>query len=99
MAAIKHTHHALNEERRGDTARFLMAGAAPAILAGEQEAIIFDLNWSERVRYQSPFDLLHVMNAGIVLIEGFKDFDGWPRIEAGRVGSVEEALALIDTIA
>src|SRR5215212_9393425 len=33
VGAIKHTHHALNEENRGDTALFRAAGAEPVILA------------------------------------------------------------------
>ena len=99
MAAIKHTHHPLNDERKGDTALFLSAGALPVILAGDQEAIIFDSHWSEHARYQTPFDLLHFMNAGIVLVEGFKNFGGWPRLDAEHIRSVQEALALLDTIA
>ena len=30
VGAIKHTHHHLNEENRGDTAKFRAAGAEPA---------------------------------------------------------------------
>ncbi|HKB78301.1 MAG TPA: molybdopterin-guanine dinucleotide biosynthesis protein MobB, partial [Thermoanaerobaculia bacterium] len=37
VGAIKHTHHPLNEERRGDTQRFADAGADPVIFAGESE--------------------------------------------------------------
>src|SRR3954470_1765897 len=56
--AIKHTHHALNEENRGDTAAFLAAGARPVILAGDGEAVVFDGESTRRVAYTEPADLL-----------------------------------------
>ena len=97
VAAIKHTHHPLNNERRGDTEAFLRAGATAAILAGDREAIRFD--GGERLRYDSPDELLRGLDADLVLVEGFKHFEGWPRIDAARTRTVEEALAVLDTIA
>jgi molybdopterin-guanine dinucleotide biosynthesis protein len=35
-----------------------------------------------RVKFDSPADLLLHFDTDVVLIEGFKEFDGWPRIEA-----------------
>jgi len=70
--AIKHTHHALNEERRGDTARFLDAGARPVILAGDGEAVVFDGATARRVAYSSLPDLLALMSNDLVVVEGFK---------------------------
>ena len=100
MAAIKHTHHALNARREGDTGKFLEAGALPAILAGSGEAIVFDAHAPQRVTFNQPADLLdHVTDASIVFVEGFKTFTGWPRIDAERVRTVEEALGLLDRIA
>lgn len=92
VAAIKHTHHALNYERRGDTAEFEAAGAKPIILAGDREAIMFP---DRRIRFDSPEELLAFCDADIVLIEGFKNFDGWPRISPL---DVEDALAILDRI-
>ena len=92
VAAIKHTHHALNDERRGDTARFEAAGASQVILAGDGEAIVFP---DRHVRYERPDELLAFCDADIVLIEGFKNFDGWPRISPLNV---EDALAMLDRI-
>lgn len=81
VGAIKHTHHALNAERIGDTAAFLDAGAAEAILAGDGEAIVR----GERVRYAAPPELLaYLPSCDIVLVEGFKRFEGWPRIDVVR---------------
>jgi len=97
VGAIKHTHHPLNEENRGDTAMLLAAGAAPVILAGEGEAVIFDGGVAaRRVRYDSPGELLAHFATEIVLVEGFKSFREWPQVEVGR--SVEEARAILDRI-
>jgi len=79
VGAIKHTHHALPEVNRGDTAAFVEAGAHPVVLAGNGEAIVFGVG---RVDFDSPADLLVHFDTDLVLIEGFKEFDGWPRIEA-----------------
>ena len=97
VAAIKHTHHPLTEERRGDTEAFLRAGAKAAILAGDREAIRFDQG--DRIRYDSPRDLLQGIDADLVFVEGFKHYDGWPRIDAATTRTVDEALAVLDTIA
>jgi len=94
VAAIKHTHHPLNNEPRGDTAAFETAGAAPVIFAGDGEAIA----GGKRIRFESPRDLLDHIDADIVFVEGFKRFEAWPRIELDRNGriSVEDALAILD---
>jgi len=98
VAAIKHTHHALNEQKRGDTATFSRAGAAPVILAGECEAVLF-AETTRRIPFADPSDLLAYLPADVVLVEGFTQFDGWPRIEAAQAGSLQDALALLDRIA
>ena len=94
VAAIKHTHHPLNNEPRGDTAAFETAGAAPVIFAGDGEALAA----GKRIRFESPRDLLDHIDADIVFVEGFKRFEAWPRIELDRNGriSVEDALAILD---
>jgi molybdopterin-guanine dinucleotide biosynthesis protein B len=79
VGAIKHTHHELSAVNRGDTAAFAEAGAHPVILAGNHEAIVFGVG---RVEFNSPADLLMHFDTDLVLIEGFKSFGGWPRIEA-----------------
>src|SRR5258706_15513133 len=77
--AIKHTHHPLNEEERGDTARFLAAGALPVILAGNGEAVIFGGapggRGTRRVAYGEPGELLEHFQTDLVVVEGFKSFD------------------------
>ena len=80
VAAIKHTHHALNDEDRGDTARFRAAGAEPVIFAGDGEAILFPSHL--RVRFATPSELLqHAGSAEIVLVEGFRSFAEWTNID------------------
>ena len=100
VAAIKHTHHPLNEERRGDTALFESAGADPVIFAGDEEAIVFTRDRTERIRFGSPRELIDRVNADVVLIEGFKKYDDWPRIELHRTSllSVGNAVANLDRI-
>jgi len=93
VAAIKHTHHALNDRNEGDTARFRHAGADPVMLAGDGEAIVD----GARVPYGDPRELLaHAGGADVVLIEGFKSYNGWPRIEAPA--SADDAMAILDRI-
>ena len=73
VGAIKHTHHPLNAENRGDTAAFLAAGARPVILAGNGEAVIFDGMSTERVAYSEKAELLARLTNDLVVIEGFKN--------------------------
>ncbi len=113
VAAIKHTHHPLNLANRGDTARFLAAGASPVLLAGDAEAVIWSdaalpprsvrlatgggtagasLLIAELLEYARPAD--------IALVEGFKTYEGWPRIDLlrGTWQSAHEAAAMLDRI-
>jgi molybdopterin-guanine dinucleotide biosynthesis protein B len=97
VAAIKHTHHPLTDENRGDTAAFLAAGASVAVLASDDEAIVFTSGASQRVSYTSPHELPALCgDADIVLVEGFKQFDGWARFDV--TADAEAALANVDRI-
>lgn len=99
VAAIKHTHHPLNEKNRGDTAKFLNAGALPVILAGESDAVIFEPA-PRRIPFRRPEELLEPIVAEIVLVEGFHLFRGWPHVEIDRKRrpTLEEAVADLDRI-
>ena len=101
VGAIKHTHHHLNEENRGDTARFRAAGADPVILAGPGQAVIF-ANGAEprRLPYERPRDLLVHFDHDIVLVEGFKELGDWPKISISDSArpTVEELAANLDRI-
>ena len=100
VGAIKHTHHPLNEENRGDTARMRAAGAEPVLLAGTGEAVIFHATGTSRVRYERPRDLLEQFDHDIVLVEGFRELGDWPKIEihAEARPTVEELAANLDRI-
>lgn len=100
VAAIKHTHHPLNEENRGDTARFRAAGAEPVILAGDREGVVFEASGTRRIAFGEPTDLLDELSATVVLVEGFKSFAGWPMVEvdAEQRPAVEEVMAILDRI-
>ena len=100
VGAIKHTHHVLNEERRGDTGRFQDAGAEPVILAGAGEAVIFTSGGTSRVPYERPRDLLQYFDTDLVLVEGFKQLGDWPQVQinAGARPTAEELAANLDTI-
>jgi molybdopterin-guanine dinucleotide biosynthesis protein B len=89
VGAIKHTHHSLTDVNRGDTAAFVAAGARPVILAGDREAVMYG-DPMRRIPYRSPPDLLAHFETEIVLIEGFKDFPGWLRVEVRRGMTVDE---------
>ena len=86
VAAIKHTHHELNDEKRGDTLTFENAGAQPVLLVGD---------------VADPRDLLQGLDVDYVLIEGFKSYRGWPRIEVSPDArpSPADVLAKLATIA
>ena len=97
VAAIKHTHHELNERDEGDTARFRSAGASPVILAGDTEAVIFTSDKTMRIAFNDPRELLAHVGAELVLVEGFKSYDGWPRIDVdGRTSG--DILGILDRI-
>ena len=81
VSAIKHTHHELNTDDRGDTSRFRRAGAKPVILAGLQRAVIFGGEQPHVVEYDTATDLVARCNTEIVFVEGFASIDRWPRIE------------------
>ncbi|HUR83622.1 MAG TPA: molybdopterin-guanine dinucleotide biosynthesis protein B [Thermoanaerobaculia bacterium] len=101
VGAIKHTHHHLNEENRGDTARLRAAGADPVILAGPQQAVIFANDAAPlRVPYERPRDLLVHFDHDIVLVEGFKELGDWPQISISDQArpTVEELAANLDRI-
>lgn len=84
VGAIKHTHHPLNEEDRGDTGRFRAAGADPVILAREGEAVVFSSSGTSRIGFERPTDLLGHFHTDVVLVEGFKQLGEWPQISIAR---------------
>jgi len=101
VGAIKHTHHPLNEENRGDTATFRAAGAHPVLLAGMREAVVFRNEGATRVRYERPRDLLAQFGGhDVVLVEGFRDCSDWPAvtIAAEARPTVDELAANLDKI-
>ncbi len=95
---MKHTDHAINEDRRGDTARFSDAGAEPVVFAGAGDAVVFSRRSPYRITYSTPRELLDQFTTEIVLIEGFKNVDAWPRIELDHRVSLPEAIAILDRI-
>lgn len=97
VGAIKHTHHPLNEEDRGDTSRFRAAGADPVILAGADEAVVFAAT-TKRVKYSNPFELLTLLPTDIILIEGFKTYGEWPKLDVDRSLTADGAAAILDRI-
>ena len=100
VGAIKHTHHHLNEENRGDTARMRAAGAEPVILAGPGQGVIFHAGGTTRVPYERPRDLLQHFDHDIVLVEGFKELGDWPKvsISADARPTADELAAILDRI-
>jgi molybdopterin-guanine dinucleotide biosynthesis protein B len=78
VGALKHTHHVLPENDRGDTALFRQAGAEPVILAGDENALVN----GHLCEYSHPEELLRFFeNVDVVFIEGFKELVLGTRIE------------------
>lgn len=100
VGAIKHTHHVINDEDRGDTAKFRAAGASPVIFAGAGEAVVFEGTAKRRIRFDDPRELLAHCRSDIVFVEGFKSVDDWPRVELSRAHhrSLPELLEILDRI-
>ena len=100
VGAIKHTHHPLNEENRGYTARFRAAGAEPVILAGSNAGVVFRASGTSRVTYERPRDLLAQFDTDIVLVEGFRELGEWPKvtISADARPTPDEMAAKLATI-
>ena|ERR1044071_796056 len=99
VGAIKHTHHVLNEEHRGDTGKFLDAGAEPVVFAGKGEAVVFRHNGAARVQFTDERELLQLFDGDVVLVEGFKSSEAWPKVELGEQRmDVTEAAAILDRI-
>ena len=98
VGAIKHTHHALNEEHRGDSATFRDAGADPVVLAGDGTAVVFSRSGTRRARFSRPADLLSLFAVDVVLIEGFKAESAWLQIgiDAQNRPSTAELAALLE---
>jgi 2-phosphoglycolate phosphatase/molybdopterin-guanine dinucleotide biosynthesis protein MobB len=82
VAVLKHTHHPANGERRGDTGRFLDAGAAETILASEEGLAAHSdgtmFAWSD------PRELLTRFTARRIYVEGFRSSGFWPSILVAR---------------
>jgi molybdopterin-guanine dinucleotide biosynthesis adapter protein len=100
VGAIKSTHHPLNEEHRGDTGRFLDAGAEPVILASAGAAVLFTRRGTAHATYGDARELLERLDTDVVLIEGFKDSDAWPKVTiTGHVHpTVEAVMAELDVM-
>lgn len=101
VGVIKHTHHQINEQHRGDTAEFRRAGAEPVVLAGDREAVVFANSGTRRIRYDEPQQLLSQFdNNDVVFIEGFKSVRAWRRIEltSDQRRTTQELLAILDRI-
>lgn len=84
VGAIKHTHHAVNAEDRGDTAEFRRCGADPVILASDGAAVVFRGVQTKTIAFSNPEELLKHFDTDVLFIEGFKSVDSWPRIELNR---------------
>ena len=99
VGAIKHTHHPLNFDDRGDTARFRRAGANPVILASDDGAVLFDGDRTVKLSFGDVSDLIARFDTSIVLIEGFGGSGSWPSIElkAGEWKSIDELEALVES--
>jgi phosphoglycolate phosphatase len=82
VAVIKHTHHPANTERRGDTGRFLDAGALETVLASENGVAAHSSG--EIFAWSDPRALIGRVRARRILLEGFRTSGPWPSILIDR---------------
>ncbi|MEO8218125.1 MAG: molybdopterin-guanine dinucleotide biosynthesis protein MobB [Acidobacteriota bacterium] len=95
VSVIKHSHHELSHAPRGDTEVFLDAGATEAILASGRRAVAFrraPVRFSFLWDFEEIFLLPAMTVSSIVLIEGFKSVQLWPRLFVSREGIRAPAL-------
>lgn len=86
IAVLKHSHHAA-PSARGDTDRFLEAGAEQAVLAAERSAWLFERGTTRPISFDSGAPLQHVdRRFDLWIVEGFKQLREWPRIFVYRGG-------------
>ncbi len=90
-AAVKNTHHAGLDKEATDSAQLSRVYAASAAIAGEETSLF----WRRR-RYIP--DLLPLLDADVVIVEGGKSLGWLPRIllltEAEQASGLDSALAL-----
>lgn len=82
VAVIKHTHHPANTERRGDTGRFLDAGARETILVSEQGMAAH--SDGTMFAFRDAREVLSRIRSRRVLAEGFRTRRIWPSIVVER---------------
>jgi molybdopterin-guanine dinucleotide biosynthesis protein MobB len=95
IAAIKHTHHPLESTSRGDTLRFQRAGAREVILAGDTRAILWRGTEQRSISFGEPRELLDVLDAEWVLIEGFKRHNLGPAVVIGDLEPPAHTVAVV----
>lgn len=82
VAVLKHTHHPANRERRGDTGRYLDAGARETILASEEGVAAHSdgtmFAWSD------ARELLTRFTSRRIYVEGFRSSGFWPSVLVAR---------------
>lgn len=100
VGVVKHTHHEINTDDRGDTSRFRRAGASPVMLAGLRRAVVFSAELPAILEYDEPSDLLARFDTDLVFIEGFAAKHAWAQVEleAGRWLAPDELIARVEAI-
>lgn len=100
VAVIKHTHHdPLQRKPRGDTERFLEAGAVEVVLAGRDTAAVISSAGATTIRaFVSAREIPSWLDADRVLVEGYKSLDLWPRVLVEHAGA-ERLRPLPDVVA
>lgn len=98
VGVLKHTHHAAPSQY-GDTDRFRESGATVTILATEKSAWRYD-DFGSRPGPFNAADPLAALNddAGLWLVEGFKEVTDWPRILVHRAGKPIVPPAEVDAV-
>ena len=74
VGAIKHTHHPIDRENRGDTLRFLNAGAAAVVLINETTACQWTIEEGGReIEHGNPLEVAQRLSKDWVVVEGYKE--------------------------
>lgn len=92
VAVLKHTHHhiaALASANRGDTLRFIEAGAAAATLIDASRSRTWTADGSASEGSANVVELIRASAASTILIEGYKQQRSWPRVLVGDADGLD----------
>jgi len=90
VGVVKHTHHTISGEKvAGDAEKFVAAGADEVLLVADDTVTRWvggGAGVTTPRNSASPEDIASFIATNVVLVEGFKGVEAWPRVALWRTG-------------